>query len=80
MTIANLSSAVQYTKAMEIEVMHKEIVRNHLEEKLKLEQEKWQQEKEDAGVRTQRVENPAVEDYKNNYLRGGDYRRGGAPE
>ena len=39
-----------------------------------------QQEKEDGGVRTQRVENPAVEDYKNNYLRGGDYRRGGAPE
>lgn len=27
-----------------------------------------------------REDNPAVESYKQNYLRGGDYRRGGAGE
>ena len=27
-----------------------------------------------------REDNPAVEDYRQNYLRGGDYRRGGAGE
>jgi len=29
---------------------------------------------------TKRLDNPAIENYKQNYLRGGDYRRGGVGE
>eukprot|EP01046_Picozoa_sp_COSAG06_P007261 COSAG06_NODE_352_length_16924_cov_168.566615_9_plen_78_part_00 len=40
------------------------------------------QREEDAATlgSSKREDNPAVEDYKQNYLRGGDYRRGGAGE
>ena len=38
------------------------------------------QKEEDALGSTKREDNPAVENYKQNYLRGGDYRRGGAGE
>lgn len=38
------------------------------------------QKEEDALSSKKREYNPAVENYKQNYLRGGDYRRGGAGE
>ena len=42
------------------------------------ERERLRKEGETRGVQTQRADNPAVEDYRQTYMR--DYRRGGLPD
>jgi flagellar biosynthesis/type III secretory pathway M-ring protein FliF/YscJ len=41
---------------------------------------KQKEEREDVLGSRKRENSPAVENYRQNYLRGGDYRRGGAGE